>query len=83
MSTRRVAPEWVCAHVPVEWVDRYGERLYHERLPKEEEERKQYANQVGADGWLLLDALQAPSIPDWMRNAACCHHTAYHVGTTI
>jgi transposase len=62
-----VAPEWVCAHVPVEWVERYGERLSHERLPKEEEERKQYANQVGADGWMLLDALQAPSLPDWMK----------------
>jgi transposase len=62
-----VAPEWVCAHVPVEWVERYGERLYHERLPKEEEERQQYANQVGADGWLLLDALQAPSLPEWMK----------------
>jgi transposase len=62
-----VAPEWVCAHVPTEWVERYGERLEHERLPKEEEERKQYANQVGADGWMLLAALQAPATPDWMK----------------
>ena len=30
-----VAPEWVRAHVPVEWVERYGERLEHERLPTE------------------------------------------------
>ena len=59
-----VAPEWVRAHVPTEWVERYGERLEHERLPKEEEERKQYANQVGADGWMLLDALEAPATPD-------------------
>jgi hypothetical protein len=29
-----VAPEWVRAHVPVEWVERYGERLEHERLLK-------------------------------------------------
>jgi transposase len=62
-----VAPEWVRAHVPVEWVEQYGERLEHERLPKEEEERKEYANQVGAAGWMLLDALQAPSTPDWMK----------------
>jgi transposase len=41
--------------------------LEHEREPLEEEERKEYANQVGADGWLLLDALQAPSTPDWMK----------------
>src|SRR5258708_6376967 len=62
-----VAPDWVRAHVPVEWVEWYGERLEHERLPKEEQERRQYANRVGADGWLLLEALQAPSTPDWMQ----------------
>jgi transposase len=62
-----VAPAWVRTHVPAEWVKRYGERLEHERLPKEEEERKAYANQVGADGWMLLDALQAPSTPEWMQ----------------
>src|SRR6266571_4353103 len=27
-----IAPDWVRTHVPVEWVERYGERLYHERL---------------------------------------------------
>src|SRR5258707_10536562 len=62
-----VAPEWVLAHVPVEWVERYGERLEHERLPTEEEERKQYANQVGADGWMLLAALDASATPHWMK----------------
>jgi transposase len=62
-----VAPEWVLAHVPVEWVERYGQRLEHDRLPKEEEERKRYANQVGADGWMLLDALENPDTPDWMK----------------
>jgi hypothetical protein len=62
-----VAPEWVRAWVPAEWVEQYGERLEHERLPKEEEERKEYANQVGADGWMVLDALEAPSTPDWMK----------------
>src|SRR6266568_3916544 len=59
-----VAPEWVRAHVPAEWVECYGERLEHERMPKEEEERKQYANQVGADGWVLLGALEASATPD-------------------
>ena len=59
-----VAPEWMRAHVPAEWVERYGKRLEEERLPKGGQERQQYANQVGADGWMLLDALQAPSTPD-------------------
>jgi len=62
-----VAPDWMLTHVPAEWVERYGKRLEHERLPKEEEERKQYANQVGADGWMLLDALDTPVTPDWMK----------------
>jgi hypothetical protein len=61
-----VAPEWILAHVPAQWVERYGERVEHERLPKEEEERKQYANQVGADGWMLLAALDASATPDWL-----------------
>jgi hypothetical protein len=52
---------------PPLWVERYGERLEHERLPKKEEERKQYANQVGDDGWTLLTALDAPVTPDWMK----------------
>lgn len=47
--------------------ERYGQRLEEERLPKEEQERLQYANQVGADGWMVLDALQAPCTPDWMK----------------
>src|SRR3989440_5233908 len=37
-----VAPDWVRAHVPVEWVERYGERLEHQRVPKEEKESQQY-----------------------------------------
>jgi transposase len=62
-----VAPEWVRAYVPVAWVERYGERLEHERLPQGEEERRDYANQVGADGWTLLQALDASSTADWLK----------------
>jgi transposase len=62
-----VAPHWILAHVPAEWVERYGKRLEEERLPKEEQERRQYANQVGADGWMLLDALETAETPDWMK----------------
>ena len=53
--------------MPSERVERYGERLKYERLPKEEEDRKQYANQVGADGWAVLKALDAPSTADWLK----------------
>lgn len=62
-----VAPEWVCAHVPMSWVEQYGERLAHEHLPKDAQERRQYANRVGADGRFLLSAVEAPDAPDWMK----------------
>ncbi len=64
-----VAPLWVQAHAPTEWVERYGERLEHERLPQGEEERKGYANQAGTDGWRLLAALEEP-LPGPAENAA-------------
>ncbi|MBV9232210.1 MAG: IS1182 family transposase [Chloroflexi bacterium] len=74
-----VAPDWVRTHVPIEWVQRYAQRLEEERLPKEEQERTQYANQVGADGWMLLDALQAPCAPDWLKTlpAVTTLHTVW------
>jgi hypothetical protein len=78
-----VAPEWIVAHAPAEWVERYGERLEHERLPKEEEERKQYANQVGADGWMLLDAACGSCHPRLDEDAAGHLHLAHHLGTTV
>jgi len=78
-----VAPEWVRAYVPVEWVERYGERLEHEQLPKEEDERKQYANQVGADGWTLLHAASCSQYSGLVENAPRCHDAAHHLGTTV
>jgi hypothetical protein len=36
-------------------------------LPQDEEERKHYAHQVGADGWTLLQALHLPSTADWLK----------------
>jgi len=78
-----VAPEWVRAYVPTEWVERYGKRLEHERLPKEEEERKQYANQVGVDGWALLDALDAPSTADWLKTLPAIMTLRTSLPTTV
>lgn len=62
-----VAPEWVLAQVPTDWGERYGARLEEERLPKADQERLQYADHVGADGWRLLAALHTPTTPDWMK----------------
>ncbi len=62
-----VAPEWLRAHVQPEWVERYAHRVEESRLPSSRTEREQYANQVGADGWQLLDAVDEASTPSWLR----------------
>ena len=59
-----VAPEWLQAWVPLEWYERYGKRIEDARLPREQAAREAYAQTVGADGFALLDALDAPEAPE-------------------
>jgi hypothetical protein len=53
-------------HLPADWGGRYGRRIAEYRLPKGKAEREQYANQVGADGWRILEALAQPATPAWL-----------------
>jgi transposase len=62
-----VAPEWRRTQAQPEGVERYAHRVEEYRLPKSKAEREQYANQVGADGWRLLDALEDNATPTWLR----------------
>ncbi len=63
-----VAPDWLRAqHLPAEWGERYGRRIEEYRLPKGAAEREAYANEVGADGWWILETLEQASIPTWLR----------------
>jgi len=61
-----VAPDWLLVHVQPEWVKRSARRVEEYRLPSTKTEREQYANQVGADGWPLLDAVDGVSTPSWL-----------------
>src|SRR5215470_16917030 len=61
-----VAPAWVLAHVPVEWVERYGERLEHERL-RDPRSKSAKHMPIKSSGSRWLDALEAPATPDWMK----------------
>jgi transposase len=64
-----VAPEWLhTQQLPAEWVERYGRRVEEYRLPKGPAEREQYANEIGADGWQILEALDDPATPSWLRD---------------
>jgi transposase len=58
-----VVPGWLCAVARPAWFERYGRRVEDYRLPKSREEREALALEVGADGFVLLDALDAPTAP--------------------
>ena len=62
-----VAPDWLRGVVRPVWFERYGRRVEDYRLPKRREEREALALVVGADGFLLLDALDAPGAPTAAR----------------
>jgi transposase len=65
-----VAPDWLQAYVTQahpEWVERYDRRIEEYRLPTGAAARQTDAETVGADGWDLLAALEAPAAPNWLR----------------
>jgi transposase len=62
-----VAPDWLRGIAPVQWYERYSKRIEEAHVPKEETKRHAYAQTVGADGFHLLDALEAPEAPAEVR----------------
>jgi transposase len=62
-----VAPDWLQRIAPSPWYERYGKRIEDTRLPQVDAEREAYAQQVGEDGFALLDALEVPEVPTELR----------------
>ena len=62
-----VAPDWLRGIAPPPWYERYGKRIEDTRLPQVDTEREAYAQQVGEDGFALLDALEAPAVLPELR----------------
>ena len=54
-----IDPAWLRAHTTAAWVDRYGLRAREYRLPKGQERRAEWAEQVGRDGHALFTARSA------------------------
>src|ERR671920_2055602 len=65
-----VAPGWPRGIARPVWFERYGRRVGDYRLPKGRDEREALALEVGADGFVLLDALDAPTAPAAAREVA-------------
>jgi transposase len=62
-----VAPEWLQGVAPLPWYERYAKRIEDARLPREPAKREAYAQTVGEDGFILLDALEALETPEDLR----------------
>jgi hypothetical protein len=63
-----IAPDWLRSQAPSEWIERYAARPSEYRLPKAEDKRIAWAEQIGVDGRLLLTALYANSAPPDLRS---------------
>ena len=77
-----VVPDWVRALAPPVWFERYAHRVEDCRLPKSQEKREALALEIGADGFLLLDALDAPTAPTAARDVPWCGRCAMSGGST-
>lgn len=65
-----VAPQWLRGVADLAWFERYARRAEDWRLPGgSKDKRAAYAQQVGADGFTLLDALDADSTPRTARES--------------
>lgn len=60
------APEWLQAHAPEAWYERYGRRMEDYQFPKAEAARQELAASIGADGQRLLDAIGAATDWPWL-----------------
>src|SRR3954466_12361944 len=58
-----VAPDWLRAVAKPVWFEHYGRRVEDYRLPKSREEREALALEGGAEGFVLLDAVDARDAP--------------------
>lgn len=72
-------PEWLAAFIPSDWYSRYGRRVEEFRLPKGKPERVLYIQQVGRDGYLLLETLERDSalVDLWQQSAVQLLHLAW------
>ena len=58
-SVSVVAPDWLQTLALPAWYERYGHRIENYHLPKSDAARQALAATIGADGQLLLAAIDA------------------------
>ena len=61
------APEWLRAHAAPVWVERYAKPADDYHIPKGDDARRAYAEEIGRDGHALLADITAANAPAWLR----------------
>lgn len=62
--------EWLLGVITPDWFDRYVHRFELQRFPKGKQAQEELLEQVGRDGWALLQAVQAPEAPAAVRGCS-------------
>ena len=65
-SVAVVAPDWLQTLAPPTWYERYGRRIENYHLPKSDAARQALAATIGADGQLLLKAVDTAAEYGWL-----------------
>ncbi len=63
-----LAPDWLQAVSPPEWLQRYARRAEDDRLPSKQAARDALVRTIGQDGQTLLTAVDQPDAPLWLRS---------------
>jgi transposase len=66
----QLAPQWLIKQVSPDWFERYSHRVENYRFPKAESQRTALAQQIGADGLHLLQALSGAEAPAGLKEHA-------------
>jgi transposase len=62
-----VAPDWLLEQMKPEWAKRYQSRLSDFREPLDEKPRREFAEEIGADGRSLLEKVSGSTSHPWLR----------------
>ena len=65
-SLATLLPDWLARQLQPEWAARYGPRAEEYRLPHTKPQREAYAQQVGQDGWWLLEQIAQDDQAAWL-----------------
>ncbi|MBF6614999.1 MAG: transposase, partial [Chloroflexi bacterium] len=61
-------PEWLLTVISADWFERYVHRFELQRFPKGTQVQEALREQVGRDGWTVLQAVQRPDAPPSVRS---------------